>query len=97
MASQDASNLYTVVQPQEAVTYVSNVEVLVTRIEIFNWQIYPSLLDRSLLKVLIYRSSKGKDPEFQSEQDCDTGIKNLLYSKGTNTLCYGKTTFISEM
>ena len=38
MASQDASNLYTIVQPQEVVTLWSDVEVFVTRIEIFNWQ-----------------------------------------------------------
>ena len=46
----------------------------------------PWLRDHSLLKVLIYKGSKGRDMEFQSEQDF---VTELAMFKSTNALYYG--------
>ena len=43
------------------------------------------------VQVLIYRGSKGKDIEFQSDQDFDIGVKNFLCSKSMNALRYDET------
>jgi len=50
-------------------------------------QTCPWFLDCSLLVVLIHKGSKGKDME--SEQDCVTCVKNLLFSKRTIVMWYG--------
>ena len=74
-----------IVTQQKVDTYVSPVEMLATGIKIFKWQKLSLIAmhdhNHSLLKVLIHRDSKDKGIEFQREQDCVTGVKNLLCSK----------------
>ena len=68
------------------VTYVSRVEVFATRIKLFNLKklsLVAWLFPSECLDHLICKGSKGKDLEFQNEQDYVTGIQNLC----SNTLC----------
>jgi len=55
----------------------------------FNQQKFSLIAPLSLLKVLIYRGSKNRHVEFQSEQDCAARIKNLC-SKSPNSLLWHK-------
>ena len=71
---------------------MSHADAFATGIKIFNRQKL-SLIAWSFtskdLDHLTYRGSKGKDMEFQSEQGCVPGIKNILCWRRANTLCYG--------